>query len=83
MFVIPCQCSNVSNPKAEITVNGESVPLTMEERDQTSFFIKFTPTVAAQHKISFYASGQCIKTVFKGFLPGMTISACEVPGALS
>ena len=70
MFVIPCQCRNISGARAEITVNDDPVPVTMEETGQYSFLVKFTPTVAAAHKISFHANGRCIKTFYKHFLPG-------------
>ena len=70
MFLISCPNRKISNARAEITVNGNPVPLTMEENSEHSFLVKFTPVVAAPHKISFHAMGQSIKTFHKGFLPG-------------
>jgi len=70
MFVVHCPCQKISHARAEITVDGNPVPLTMEQNSDYSYLVKFTPVVAAPHKISFCAMEEHIKTFYKSFQPG-------------
>ena len=68
-----CPCSYIHNATVVINCESESelVPCTIEESSSYSFQVKFTPTIAASHRVTIFANGHEIMKFCKVFVPGM------------